>query len=47
MDKAHYAEVAEFIIKAIDIFTYAVNTQGKVVVEDDQTGKRYVFKVTK
>ena len=47
MEKAQYKEVSEFIIKAIDVFEYAVEAGGKIVVENERLGKRYVFKVTK
>ena len=43
LQMAGYQSPAEFIVKTLDIFEQALNSGGKVVVEDDRAGKRYVF----
>jgi hypothetical protein len=45
IDIAQYKGAAEFIIKALDVFEYAVNADGKIIVEDTIQVKRFTFDI--
>ena len=45
MEAAGYQNPAEFIIKALDVFEKAISCGGKVVVEDEREGRKYIFKI--
>lgn len=46
IDKAGYKSPADFIVKALDVFEYSLNSNGEIVVEDPKVNKRYVFDIT-
>lgn len=43
MDKGSYTTPVEFVVKALDVFERAFASGGKLVVEDTQSKKKYVF----
>lgn len=45
MIHAKYKEPAEFFIKAMDVFERALSAGGKVIVENEKEGKRYIFTI--
>ena len=47
MDGAGYENPAEFIVKALDVFERAMASGGRVVVEDEREGKRFVFHLSR